>query len=112
MCASTRDRKVSNISCEVIERSGSPPDDLLREELVNELHIVRLQRRLDELDPYILDKSYLEILSLRNIVTLAVQIVRVESLHSSQHLLILLIHELTVCALFMPRIERMIADHR
>lgn len=71
-----------------------PLDDLLREKLIDQLHVVRL-----------------EFLNARNIIALAVQIVRVESLHSLEHIPILITHELAVSTLSVPGVERMVTNH-
>lgn len=47
----------------------------------------------------------LEILNLRNLVALAVEIVRVESLDGLQHALILLVHHPLVRTTSVPRVE-------
>jgi ATP:corrinoid adenosyltransferase len=55
--------------------------------------------------------AHLQLLSFRNIITLAIQIIRIESADSLEHLLVVLIHEIHVRATRVPRIKRVVADH-
>lgn len=71
-----------------------PFDDLLREELINQVHVVRLK---------LFDR--------RDIVALAVKVIRVESLYGLEHSVVFLAHKLTIGALSVPRIKRVIANH-
>src|SRR3954453_11497190 len=57
------------------------------------------------------DQSHLQLLRIRNIITLAIQIIGIESPNSIQQLMIMLIHKLMISALPMPRIKRVIPNH-
>ncbi|PNY27089.1 hypothetical protein TCAP_02983 [Tolypocladium capitatum] len=71
-----------------------PLENPLREELVNELHVVRL-----------------ELLHGGHVVALAVQVVRVERPNGLEHVVVLLTHELAVGALAVPRVEGVVTNH-
>ncbi len=71
-----------------------PFDDFLREILIDELEVVRLQ-----------------LFDIGKAVALAVQVVRVEGANGLQHLLVVIVHELAVGALLMPGVEGVVADH-
>lgn len=55
--------------------------------------------------------AHLQLLRVRELITLAVQVVRVECLDRFQHLVVMLIHELTIGSLSVPGVERVVADH-
>jgi len=71
----------------------SPPNNLLREEFIDELHIVRLkevsqwplQQRWKEKEIMNKMKTNLELLRVRNLVTLTIQIVGVQRRAFSRH---------------------------
>ena len=56
-------------------------------------------------------RTHLEFLHARHCVALRVEIVRVEGLHGCKHSMVLLIHELPVCASGVPGVEAVVADN-
>jgi hypothetical protein len=71
-----------------------PLDDRVGEVLGNKIHVVRL-----------------ELFSIRDAVTLGVQIIGVEGVDSLEHLPVLITHEVLVRALPVPGVERVVANH-
>lgn len=93
-----------------------PLDDLLWEVLIDELQVVWLSGGQVSIrsgsQTLGIDKmTNLELLHAGNTVTLGVEVVRVESLDSLQHLMVLLAHELPVRTLLVPGVEAVVADH-
>ena len=56
-------------------------------------------------------ETHLQLRHTGNIITLAVQVVRVERLDSLEHLLVVVVHQLVVRAAAVPRVEGVVADH-
>lgn len=57
-------------------------------------------------------QTHLQLCGLWRSVAFTVQIVRVESQHSLQHLVVFLVHQFAVSTLSVPRVERVVANHR
>ena len=55
--------------------------------------------------------AYLEFLDGWFPITLAVKVVRIESLDGMKHLVVLLVHEVAVGPLLVPRVEAVVSDH-
>lgn len=93
-----RQRRESEISGPTAQEKKQlgflPLDDLLGEELVNELQVVRL-----------------ELLDVWPLITLAVKVVWIELLHSLEHLVVLFVHELPVSTLLMPWVKAVVPNH-
>src|SRR3984957_8552267 len=56
-------------------------------------------------------QTYLQLLGLRYIITLAIQVIRIKRLDSLKHLLVMAGHQNTIGAFRVPWIERVIPNH-
>src|SRR5947208_501174 len=69
-----------------------------------------IQLRWKEFSDQILIKRA-QLRNVRLLMAFGIEIIRIESAHPLEHLLVFLVHEMGVFALFMSRVKGMIAQH-